>query len=596
MTGPAVLAPLAQTVRRELGTSLSRLALFLAVAAAGLLAISLPGMRQAEVNALGMLFAAPLTYPIAVVLAPLSAVLAIMSRRLRVAWVGVLVTVAVLRLPFALATDIPLYAWTYKHLGVVDYIAQHGQAAQEIDIYHSWPGLFAAAAWFGELTGAPAIDLAHVFSPPYHLAFVAAIYLLARSIGMPREAAVTAALVAELTNWVAQDYFAPQSVAFLLSIPVLALVVRSRHQPAAAWVALGIFAAITVTHQLTPFWLLGVVVLLTLLGKVRPRGVVFAYAAIAIGYMMLNYDVVTGFGSLLSFDAARNVQTNVLGAGSDGHRLNAFAGRTVAIVLWAGAALAVLRGLWFARRARRGDAWNSTLVAAAIAFSPFALLFAQDYGGEAVFRVMLYSLPGCALLVAAPLAAALTGDPAASAPFSTDVQPPARRRPGRFERPALAAIIVSIALLAAQASLGGWFANRVSPEAYSATNRILEQADTDILLLAPSPGMPGRVSGRYAEFVRIDPWFDVALWEWDGWRGESFDTAARTNGLTADLLEEERPAVIIITEQMKVYDDFYGMYPPGAIERFEKQLLTDDRWRILESSDTITVVELKGVG
>ena len=47
----------------------------------------------------------------------------------------------------------PRYAWTYKHIGVVQYINLHGALDASIDIYHNWPGFFALAAWFGRIAG-----------------------------------------------------------------------------------------------------------------------------------------------------------------------------------------------------------------------------------------------------------------------------------------------------------------------------------------------------------------------------------------------------------------------------------------------------------
>ena len=44
-----------------------------------------------------------------------------------------------------------------------------------------------------------------------------------------------------------------------------------------------------------------------------------------------------------------------------------------------------------------------------VTFSSFGLLLGQSYGGEAIFRVYLYSLFGCALLIAPALVRAIDG-------------------------------------------------------------------------------------------------------------------------------------------------------------------------------------------
>ena len=45
----------------------------------------------------------------------------------------------------ALLYDEPRYLWTYKHLGVTNFIAAEGHVNRAIDIYQNWPGFFALA-------------------------------------------------------------------------------------------------------------------------------------------------------------------------------------------------------------------------------------------------------------------------------------------------------------------------------------------------------------------------------------------------------------------------------------------------------------------
>lgn len=589
-----LLTSISTGVRDELRRVPARFALAFAVLSVALLLVSLPAIAGAEVHPFGLLFAAPVTFFAALVLAPLSVCLAIIGRGKRIAWIGLLATIAVLRLPGSVATEVPPYSWTYKLFGVVDYIAEHGGVAKDVDIYHSWPGLFAATAWFGELTGMPVMTIAHAFTPLYHVAFVLAVYLLARTLTLAPESALIAALIAEITNWVGQDYFSPQAVALLLAIVVIALLIRSVRQPPAAWIALAVFAALTVTHQLTPYWLLGVVALLTLLRRIRPRGIVIAFAAFALGYLLLQSEAVAGLGPLVSLNAAQNVQTTDYGTGSDGYLFTSLACRAVALALWAGAALAAVSSLW-KHRSARGNAWVSTWVASVVAFSPLALLLAQGYGGEALFRVFLYSIPGCALLIAPWVAAMLTSERRLRRPFSL-IANRQKRKAGSLRPVTVTVMVTLIALLGAQASLGAWFTNLVSKESYFETQRILEEADTGTLVLPIGPGAPSRMVARYADFARVNEHFDLGLDVWEGWQGESFQTTDRTEKFTRELLEMDQPALVIITEQMKRRSDYYGTFATGGIARFEQQLLADDRWQPVQRSDTLTVVQLKNVG
>jgi hypothetical protein len=65
--------------------------------------------------------------------------------------------------------------------------------------------------------------------------------------------------------------------------------------------------------------------------------------------------------------------------------------RTLAAGMWLLALAAIAR-------------WRSALgrmaIPAALAFSPFVILAAKSYGGEAIYRVYLFSAPWCALLIA----------------------------------------------------------------------------------------------------------------------------------------------------------------------------------------------------
>ena len=67
--------------------------------------------------------------------------------------------------------------------------------------------------------------------------------------------------------------------------------------------------------------------------------------------------------------------------------------RTLAVCMWLLALVAIVR---------RRRALGRVSIAAALAFSPFVIVFVQNYGGEAIYRVFLFSAPWCALLIAGP--------------------------------------------------------------------------------------------------------------------------------------------------------------------------------------------------
>ncbi|TXK17098.1 hypothetical protein [Homoserinibacter sp. GY 40078] len=574
----------ARTVQRQrLGSASS---LTISLVALGITLVTMPDLHDAAYHPYGLLAAAPLAYVIAIVLGPLAFAAAIAAHARGAAWVALGSSVLVMRLPLALATDLPLYSWTYKHFGVVDYIQTFGTVAHGVDIYHSWPGVFAGVAWINDLTGVETVDVAHWFTPLFQVALTGAIYVCARCFGLSREASLVAAFVGHLVNWVAQDYFSPQAVALLLGVAVLALLGRSRRSPAASWIALAIFAAITVSHQLTPYWLVAIVAAFAVLRWVRPRWIVVLFVAVVVGYLALNYDIVARYGSLLQFDVLSNANTNVEGAGSPGHALSSLAGRATTAALWVGTA-----AVWIVSVIRQKRTRRRMLALGALAFASFALLAGQSYGGEAIFRVMLYSIVGCALILAPLLTRALQSG------IGGRVR--ARRRLGpsrRFGWIAQTAAVIALsvtALASAEANFGGWFANRVSKDSYVGATEILLTADPHTLMIGLAPGAPGRTVARYTEFATINGAFDYGVNNWYGWLGYDFRSDEKVTKMTDDLVAADQPAVVFITDQMKIYSDYYGMFPPGSIDRYEEQLRENPHWRLAEETPTLTFFELE---
>lgn len=544
-------------------------------------AIALPTLRDAPWNLFGLIPAASPLFPISIVLVSIAFCVAIARGATGIAGISLVATVLMMRLPTAVSTDAPLYSWTYKHFGPIDYVQRFGSIDVTADIYHNWPGLFSFVAWINTITGTETIGLAQWFTVAAQLAFTGAVFFLARTYGFGRPTALVAAFGAHIANWVGQDYLSPQAVAFALGIVVIALVLASSRARAAGWVAVPIFAAIVVSHQLTPYWILAAVLLLTLLGRVRPRYLVVVFAVIAIGYLLLHLEVVSQFGRLLNFDFLSNIITpsarnEALGDPSIGQVVNSWAARAVTAVVWSSAVVVIA-----ARLFRRRSEWRDTLVLAVVAFSPGMILLAQGYGGEAMFRVFLYSIPGCMLIIAPVVTRMLRGGVA---------------RGRAVARVGATAVLSLVALASIQASYGGWFANLVTPESVRLTTQVLKEKDPTTLTIGVAPGAPGRIVAEYVDFLRADELFDsgIDMWltSWPGWEDEEFADPRRVTRLTDSLVWEQRPALVVITQQMRDYSAYYGTLPDGALDRFQGILESDPRWRLTYESDETLVYEL----
>jgi len=229
----------------------------------------------------------------------------------------------------------------------------------------------------------------------------------------------------------------------------------------------------------------------------------------------------------------------------------------------------------------RADTWTALV----LAFSSFALLAGQNYGGEAIYRVFLYSIPGCALLVAPLVERALC----------------ARRLPGLpavRRRPRLgvaAAILVALLLSAAslQAYYGAWFSNLVRSDSLAVAEDLLRTVKPPALLLSIAPVGPSRMLAEYADFAKVDGDYDASMTSWSGWLGQGFETTDATDRLTADLSATDRPVYVLVTTQMADYSDYYGLYPAGAIDRFTAQLAANPGWTTVVDTPTVHLFTLK---
>jgi hypothetical protein len=346
---------------------------------------------------------------------------------------GSLLTLNLIALIVAIHATIPIvyggtpeYAWVYKHVGIISSFAHYGRIADPSNIYDQWPALFAAVAAISSLAHMNALSFA-AWAP---LAFELADALLLLGIfrllvGDRRAPYLAVGLYEGLIAWVGQDYLSPQAFAFLLWLAMAYVILRwlrapdarstgsriarlrarlvtgmtpapatTRRQRLVAVVLVGaIYFVIVAAHQLTPYVILAGVGALMLLDLLRPRWLVLLLAAIAGAYLAPRYGLISSnFGGLFS---GGNPLQNA--SGSHGTYNAGGEALTAQVVHYLAAAMWLLTlGAVLLRRKTLGR----VLIPALLAFSPFLILGAQSYGGEAIYRVYLFSAPWCALLIA----------------------------------------------------------------------------------------------------------------------------------------------------------------------------------------------------
>jgi hypothetical protein len=321
----------------------------------------------------------------------------------------------------------PEYAWVYKHLGIVSAFQTYGHVTDPTNIYQQWPALFAAVASVSSLAHVNAVSFAAWVPLAFELADALLLLAVFRLLTEDRRIPWVAVLLyVGFVCWVGQDYLSPQAFGYLLWLAMVLIIIRWLRAPTSSaeprgWPArlraplLGglrpapptaktmravavtivavIYFAIVAAHQLTPYAALAGIGALTVLDLVRPRWLVILMAAIAGAYLAPHYSLIAhDFGGL--FSGGNPIQnasgpTGTYHGGADAMTQN------IERALAAGVWLLTLTAITWRRRAL-----GLVAIPATLAFSPFLILGVQNYGGEAIVRVFLFSAPWCALLIA----------------------------------------------------------------------------------------------------------------------------------------------------------------------------------------------------
>ncbi|WP_427007447.1 hypothetical protein [Pseudarthrobacter sp. H2] len=391
--------------------------------------VALAATDTGQLGDMGLLVAYPATWFIAVGLATALCVWGVVARRVGSTWImsaSITGLVVMLYASASLLTSVPRLPWTYKHIAVTDFVSAAGRVDPSIDIYNRWPGFFSVSAFLGEVIGyRDALAYASWAEIGFALADVLIVVAIARAISTNPRVYWTAALVFTLTNWVGQNYYAPQAFAFTLYLAMCLTAltflrstpfkrvrwstgVRPRSVAAsddfpgravriAAVVAILVLqGVIAATHQLTPYMAVLGLCPLFLFGFFKPRWAGPVLLAIAIGYLLPNWDYVDkSYGLLSGVDFLGNASYRLTTAGTI---TEAAQWQALAVnVLSALTAVLALAG--YVRHFLRGEA-QITLLVGWLAAAPLFVLLGQSYGGEGRLRVYLFALPWLSIGVA----------------------------------------------------------------------------------------------------------------------------------------------------------------------------------------------------
>ena len=468
----------------------------------------LVGFHPVDPTTLGSFGLLPALSPVLLAAYPLLVVAFVVELRGRQrGWALTMITVLAVLAVYGLqpaAEPVGRLPVAWLHVGFADYINAHGQVLHNFDARFSWPGFF---AFVGLLTGASGVKDSSVlisFAPVVLTGTATiAVRAIALSVFGPGRIAWLAAWVFLIGNWTEQDYLSPQGSTFLLLLAGLAVTFRYLTGPGllepvpkgqflrpsvpantpmermfaqALVVVLGL--ALAPSHQLSPYMLAGLLLVLLLCGRLWSRWLPFVVLLTAVVWFVLGgrdfwisqlheitgsignlgSSVNQGFAARLSSNAGRTAMLDV--------RI----GITVVVGLLAGIGAFLLR-----RKAKR----SLTLVLMAV--TAFAMAVAQPYGGEILIRCYLFALPLFALLGAVVLDDLLTV---------------------RFDRTWLRRTALTVGTLIVAGLMVGVVAARGGNDAYVAFTR----ADIDAVQKAYDIARDGQTLDTVAAYAPVSEW------------------------------------------------------------------------------------------
>ncbi|MFY9487539.1 MAG: hypothetical protein WAP35_02425 [Solirubrobacterales bacterium] len=553
--------------------------------------VSLPGIDTQKLDDYGLPAILPFSWKLGLGMIITGATLYAMSARpnrwLLGAYVVAAITVIYATVP--LIADAPHYPASYKHIGVIRLFLQEGHLYPDVDIYNRWPGFFSMAAGFVRLGGIED-EIGYVGWSELFFALLQATLVAAIALRETRKAGVAglAALIFVFVNWIGQGYFSPQALAFTLALAALAIalgqlsdsgnpigrlatrvvdvVARTgqsrRHakreaewsQRTAVGLLLAIDAAIIVSHQLTPYALALQLGLLVVCGFIKPRWLLIPLGALPLMFLLPHLGWINDhFGVFTSLDPFNNAQVNdpikVECAGCDfvGSRAtmsSAFA--------WLGGLVSIIV------LARRSESFRAP-VFGLIMLGPFLFLAGQNYGGEAPLRVVMFSSPFSACLMAAAIGT-----------FSPI-----------WRRVLAVATTLFLAMCFAWAYYGGEAFHEISARDVTASEYFFKNGDKGDVLVAYAPPFPDLIGADYPDFAHLNGGGPVVLFDRPGEQaGRISGTRESVDFVVGQIQLWARDGYVVFSPNMTRFNAINKLATPAETAALQKAMVETGRFKL----------------
>ncbi|MCB0209646.1 MAG: hypothetical protein KDJ52_09965 [Anaerolineae bacterium] len=504
------------------------------------------------------------------------------------------------------------YSWAWKHIGIIDYIERFGTVNPTINAlnaYHNWPGFFTLNAFLTQAAGLEDPLVIAMWAPVFfNLIDLGALLLIFTSFTKDKTLIWLAILIYYLTSWVGQDYYSPQALNYFLHLIILGVALRWARlaKPPSPrrlkrwlrfkWAALLVYkflrrsnqgqilttdspplsrltiitmvillgGTIASSHQITPFMTIMALSALVMFQRIKQPLLPVIMVVLTAGWLMFGatafmkdevMDLVTSFGQI-----TENVDSNLrdTSEASPGQQLVSKMGRGLTLLTWV---LAFCGGF---RRFRWGY-WDLTI--ALLAVAPFMILAGNSYGGEAIFRVYLFSLPFMAFFVAALL------------------RPHPRLTPSYLT--VMATVLICGTLLTG--FLFAYFGKEqqyyFTPQEVEAGKFLQNSAKPNSLLVEGSRNYPSRFHNyEFFTYVAISREPDDSLMNVVN---KPITTLARWMNNP-----DYAATYLIITRSQKVEVDSLGEMPLGSLDKIEQALTRSAQFKIIFENEDAKIFTL----
>src|SRR4051794_25917610 len=214
----------------------------LALLAALLWLVSVTQVDIHQISNLGLVSVLPLPVLIAPVILTISFCMTLGQIRLRVPilLLHVVILIVMLYGITTLIQEVPRFRVNYRHAGIAEYIVRTGKISPRINAYFNWPGFFILSAFLTEIGGLPNAILFSPWAPGFfNLLYLGPVLMIFSTGTSDKRHIWLGVWLYFLTNWISQDYFAPQALNYFFYLVIIAILLKwfqvTTHEPHWLW-------------------------------------------------------------------------------------------------------------------------------------------------------------------------------------------------------------------------------------------------------------------------------------------------------------------------------------------------------------------------